>query len=140
MEQGEIVFMPPVDPSMSSPTGPPQPPVQGKATGAALQCSRDGAAAVEGVITARQRELVIAALRQGPLNDGELHAITGISRSSLCGRRRELRLLGLIEKDEHRTRPNPQSGVHNALWRLKAWSRRRRPSRPLSRTGWESHA
>lgn len=50
----------------------------------------------------------------------ELHAITGISRSSLCDRRRELRLMGLIEKDEDRTRPNPQSGVHNALWRLKA--------------------
>lgn len=112
-------FAPPLaDVSKIGPCGEPLPPVQGKATGAALHCSAMGALKAKGFAAFQREKLLAAYETHGPLTDHEMEAETDIDRSSVCARRNELIKLGQVEKDAGRVRLNPTTGVNNTLWRL----------------------
>lgn len=103
---------PPVDVTQVSPLGVPY---QGS-TARTLHASHQGAVDASERV-GRQMLALLTAYRQfGDLTDAEMKQHTGIQRSSVIPRRRELMKRGLVH--EVGSRKNPDSGVTNCTFGL----------------------
>jgi hypothetical protein len=90
-------------------------PVQRQAAPTSQACSREGAAAVKAKL-ATQLMAVLNTYKYQELTDAQVSSLTGIQRTSVIPRRRELMKRGLVEKKG--TARNPDSGVTNVRYGL----------------------
>ncbi len=90
-------------------------PIQTRGSIRTRHASSEGAKAA-GELTARQMLRVLTAYQGGPLTDIEVEAVTGIDKSSVIPRRRELQRVGLVVEVGHRQ--NPKSGKSNTTFGL----------------------
>lgn len=89
-------------------------PVQTQGSLRSRHSSAMGAQAVQPKVAEQMARVYAAYQKFGALCDTEVELKTGIQRSSIIPRRRELQKLGLVKEIGHRK--NPQSGVSNTTF------------------------
>lgn len=80
------------------------------------QCSRDGAVSGEERVGRQMVTLLTIYRREGALTDAEAAEKTGLMRTSIIPRRRELMTRGLVVEVGHRK--NPTTGIMNTTFGL----------------------
>ena len=91
-------------------------PVQTQGSVRSRHASAEGARHAEERIGRQMLEVMTAYRQYGPLTDVEVEAKTGIQKSSIIPRRRELQKRGLVVELGHRK--NPTTGISNTVFGL----------------------
>lgn len=78
-------------------------------------CSKEGAAFASERVARQALTILTAYATHGPMNDRETEAITTIKDTTVCARRRDLRLRGLIMPYG---KEKAATGVNNTKWGL----------------------